>query len=92
MEISQAKIEVKNLKLDEENHIFHLEKSKEGIDANICFKNKQISFHLNIDEKGIKLDSESKQKLLFCFNSHKDNFLSLVKNKAPEIIRFSRAC
>lgn len=92
MEISQAKIEVKNLKLDEENHILHLEKSKEGIDANIMFGKKQISFHLTVDEKGIKLDFKSRQKLLFAFNTHKDNFLSLVKNKAPEIIRFSRAC
>ena len=92
MEISQAKIEVKNLKLDEENHILHLEKSKEGIDANIMFGKKQISFHLNIDEKGIKVDFETKQKLLFAFNSHKDNFLSLLKNKAPEILKFSRAC
>ena len=25
-------------------------------------------------------------------NSKKTNFLTLIKNKAPEIIRFSRAC
>ena len=91
-EISQVKLGVKNVKLDEEEHILHLEKSKMGVDAKIICKNKEISFHLTIDDKGIKLDSKSKQKLLFAFNSHKETFLSLVKSKAHEIIKFSRAC